>query len=303
MNEKSLLNLPLFIDSGAHGLYNEYARATRQGFGNKDYSWFRSQEFYDYIDRYAEFIKNNSDVIDFYVNVDVIGNPKLTWKSQRYLEKEHGLSPMPVVHFLTEKKWLKRYLDAGHDYIAIGGLGQEVTKSRYYEWADDIFEYICDPKTRVPTVKIHGFALTSHGLMVRYPWYSIDSTSWIQFGAYGSILVPQWRKDGWDYLTPPHVMKVTPRPIKGGKQLSLVYNQAHKKKEIALQYFEEKGYPLGETKWDQEQGEEVAIEEGLSNSSNLRCSLNAIYFLDLVDNLPEWPWPFNRKSRFNIRLV
>lgn len=291
--DKEAYNIPLFIDSGAHSLYNKHVRGSGKGFGGGNYEWYKSPEFWKYVDRYAEFIHKNKHVIDVYANVDVIGHPEYTYKVQKYLEEEWDLRPLPVVHYGTDLKYLQRYIEEGHDYIAIGGLGQEVTLSVYREWADRIFNHICDKETRLPQIKIHGFALTSHKLMTRYPWYSIDSTSWIQYAAFGQIVRPPKRKGEWVYDEPFLLTRVSPREIKGGKMMSMLNTWKKKEQESFLQYIEEKGYKLGKSKM--EKGKEVVEEEGLCNDSNQRCELNAIYFRDLINALPEWPWPFEKR--------
>jgi hypothetical protein len=43
-------------------------------------------------------------------------------------------------------------------------------------------------------LKVHGFGLTVLSLMKRYPWFSVDSTSWVLTGRFGAIYVT--RADG-----------------------------------------------------------------------------------------------------------
>ncbi len=189
-----------FLDSGAHSIYNqkighhgsitpemmakmkkmtamerfatrkehpEVFRAKRKA----SYDYYSTKEFYDYVDTYCQFIHDYHYAIDAYATVDVLFNPKLSWKITKYIEKEWGLKPVPVIHFNTEMKWIHKHLEAGYDYIGIGGLGQEITKANYIEWADKAFNIICDQPSRLPLAKVHGFAMTAHVLLVRYPWF------------------------------------------------------------------------------------------------------------------------------------
>lgn len=157
----------LFLDSGAHSLYNKLIH----GKGRKAYDFFETPEFWEYVDSYAEFVKANKAGIDYYVNVDVIFNPEASWRVLKYLEEKHKLNPLPVIHHGEDLKWVKKHVDAGYDYIGLGGLGQAVTRDMYYQWADVVYDYLCPPPKRLPIVKTHGFAMTAHALMVRYPWY------------------------------------------------------------------------------------------------------------------------------------
>lgn len=157
-----------FLDSGAHSLYTiEVINKAHQN----GYSYYRSREFWDYVDQYAWFLKANGEGIDHYANVDVIFHPRLSWRVLKYLENEHGLRPVPVLHYGTPMKWVDKHLDAGYKYLGIGGLGQEVSKAAYFHWADVLFDRLCPGPARLPVVKTHGFAMTSYELVIRYPWY------------------------------------------------------------------------------------------------------------------------------------
>lgn len=157
--------ISLFLDSGAHSLYTKELIKKQH---SESYSFYESDDFIKYVDEYAAFIKKYKRYIDVYVNVDVIFNPEKSYDIQRYLEDKHDLKPLPVVHFGSDLKWVEFYIDRGYDYIGLGGLGQEVTRNQYINWADRVFELICDTPKRLPKVKTHGFAMTSLKLMLRY---------------------------------------------------------------------------------------------------------------------------------------
>jgi hypothetical protein len=53
---------------------------------------------------------------------------------------------------------------------------------------DRIFTKLCDKNGHCKW-KIHGFGITSPQMMSRYPWYSVDSSSWIKYGAYGMAIL------------------------------------------------------------------------------------------------------------------
>jgi hypothetical protein len=36
-------------------------------------------------------------------------------------------------------------------------------------------------------VKVHGFGMTTFDLIQRYPWFSVDSTSWVMLSSFGSV--------------------------------------------------------------------------------------------------------------------
>jgi len=133
------------------------------------YSFYESDAFWNYVDQYAEWVKQRLHLIDVYVNVDVIFNPELSWKTLKYLENTHDLNPLPVIHANTDKKWLYKHLD-NYEYLGIGGVGQEKTVKEFLPFGDMVFNAITDTKG-YPTHKTHGFAMTSNFLLNRFPWY------------------------------------------------------------------------------------------------------------------------------------
>lgn len=308
-------DIKLFVDSGAHSLYTREIMS--KGLRAEGYEYYETDAFWEYVDSYAEFIKKNEHLIDTYVNIDVIFNNELSWKVQKYLEDQHGLHPLPVLHSSRSgdmMKWLKIYLD-NYEYIGMEGLGQQSTKAQWMNnLGDPVFSKICTKPSYLPTHKIHGFAMTSPDLLARYPWYSVDSTSWIQFGKYGAVVIPRKNKDTYDYSKSPFITFVTSREAKKGHQAHFDnYVDIHQ--EYFYNYFEEKGFIIGSSTFrtvdpngykcaenehwaDRKEGlVETIIEPGISNSHELRDQLNIQFYLDLEANLPPWPWAWIPKVR------
>jgi len=311
----------LFLDSGAHSLYT---KKVINKYHKEGYSFYDTDEFWKYVDDYADFVKKHIKYLDIYANVDVIFNPELSWKVLKYLEKK-GLKPLPVVHYGSDLKWLKKHIDEGYDYIGIGGIGQEVDVNTYYIWADRVFDKICDTEKRLPIVKTHGFAVTSVKLLFAYPWYSVDSTSWVLTGRFGSVYVPIRRED--KYIYNENSLKIcvstqSPSTKEAGKHFCTLTNR---EREEVTKYFNLKGFKIGKSgdtffveksykiKKDEakipeallsvndkkemkaggfDRKVEKIIERGLCNDYKQRDELNIIYFLDLEKNMPEWPWAF-----------
>ena len=250
------------------------------------------------IQEYIKFIKEHIQYIDVYVNLDVIGNAEATWENQQIMEKA-GLWPLPVFHSMFEDmKWLKKYIDAGHDYVGIGGIaGTDFNTKQVVKRLDDCFEYMCPGPDHLPIVKVHGFGITSVPLMIRYPWYSVDSTSWVLSGRFGAVYVPKKKRGRYDFNEIPYKINVSDRSpsVKdAGKHISTF---SEDERRAILSYFKEKGYELGESDKDGE-----IITPGLCNEYKLRDEMNIIYFLDLEDALPDWPWKFKlQKSRGLLR--
>jgi hypothetical protein len=141
---------------------------------------------------YCDWIRKNSDIIRYEDNalmasvLDGIGDPLQTYRNQLTME-EMGVRPLPCFHYGEDERYLEHYI-ANYDYITIGGL-VPISKPQQMMWLDRIWQdYLVDGSGR-PKIKVHGFGLTTIDLVQRYPWYSVDSSSWVQIGAHGNIFL------------------------------------------------------------------------------------------------------------------
>ncbi len=285
----------MFLDSGAHAIYTREVIRKKHKEG---YDFYNSQTFWDYVDAYANFIKKYKTAIDWYVNVDAIFQPETSYKVLKYLENTHKLNPMPVVHWGTDIKWLKKYMDDGYTYIGLGGLGQEVTKKWYYNWADNIFRYICPKPTQLPIIRVHGFAMTAYDLLVRYPWRSVDSASWVKAGGFGQILVPHKRNNKYTFDVSPYSLSVSiesPTNDKEGRNYSTLTKLEQR---VIREWLEIINIPIGKADSD---GKE--LEWGIICSHHARRIANILFFEKLVEWLPEWPWPFKLTPKRRLSNV
>lgn len=141
------------------------------------------------INAYCDYIKKNDDILrkeDGVVMASVldgIGDPLQTYRNQLYMESQNA-KPLPCFHYGEDTRYLEWYV-ANYDYITIGGLVRRTAESQRL-WLDRIWPYMLDGSGR-PKLKVHAFGMTALWLMERYPWFSVDSSSWIQAAAFGSI--------------------------------------------------------------------------------------------------------------------
>lgn len=162
------------------------------------------------IDRaeYASFLAAHKNLLDCYVNLDVIpGRPgkapsieeveTAAGASLRNYEflRGRGLDPMPVFHCGESFQWLQRMLDAGADYIGLGGTVGKPRKVKV-EFFKKCYAEIARVKRPIRT---HGFGCTSASLVAAYPFTTVDSTSWVIGAANGYIMVPAGSRQRFDY--------------------------------------------------------------------------------------------------------
>jgi hypothetical protein len=274
----------LAVDSGAFSLYSKEVGQKRKN-GKRDFSYYETDEYWEYVDEYCSFLLDNQDVIDFYVNVDVIFNPELSWKTLKYMERK-GLSPLPVIHHGADLKWIRRYLKEGYEFIGLGGLGQEMTVASYYAWADKVFDYICPRPSRLPKVRVHGFAMTAYDLMLRYPWWSVDSASWAKAGAWGFIFIPHKRNGRWDFSETPYKMATSIKSPDRKRRGHHINTLSPMERKIVMEWLEYIGIPFG--------GDN---EQGVLNHHESRKVANVHFFHGLQEWFSLWPRPLEVEGR------
>lgn len=295
--------ISLFLDSGAYS------------------AWSQGIEIDIY--KYIDFIKEHKQYIDVYANLDVIGNEQATWKNQKIMEGA-GLEPLPVFHVEDNIKYLHKCVNE-YDHFCLGGMAKGFTTSQRMVFLDMCFGIICDTSDRMPKSKIHGFGMTSLKLMFRYPWYSVDSTSWVLTSRMGSIYVPKYKngqfiynEDCWKIC----LSSRSPGKEDAGKHFDTLPNNVQDK---IKEYLFDRGYKIGksefrrvdEKKYKLEENEkyckekraqdgtrevETIVEDGLCNSYKLRDEVNIIYYLDLEKSMPAWPWPYKPKGMQGFKL-
>lgn len=174
------------------------------------------------LDEYCSYVKKHTDFIEVPAVLDAIGSAEETFKNQQEMERR-GIRALPCFHYGEPEHYLEHYV-ANYDYISLGGMVPIETKQLLL-WLDRIWkDYLID-KDGKAKIKVHGFGLTTEILMRRYPWYSVDSTSWVQLASRGLIYLPGYggvsvskyspaRKvfgDHYDNMAPPLQEAITKR--------------------------------------------------------------------------------------------
>lgn len=157
----------VFLDSGAYSAFTQGIKVD--------------------LPRYCDYIKKNADIILLASVLDAIGDPKQTWLNQQEMEK-NGVKPLPCFHYGEDERYLEAYLEE-YDYISLGGL-VPISTPQLIMWLDRIWDLYLVGKDRRARVKVHAFGITNFQTLRRYPWYSVDSTLWLQSAANGILILP-----------------------------------------------------------------------------------------------------------------
>ena len=132
------------------------------------------------INDYIRYIKDNKEKIEVYSVLDVIGDAEGTKHNQAYMESQ-GTTPLPVYHVGSPFEDLLA-LCKKYDYIALGGLVPHAMNKEFLrKWLDYCFHYTRDK------IKCHGFGLNAEWAWKRYPFYSVDATSWLSGARYAHV--------------------------------------------------------------------------------------------------------------------
>lgn len=136
------------------------------------------------VHEYGKFLQKYGHLVNVYPNLDVKGNITQTQENQKILEEEYGVHPIPVFHVNT-RRWdiLEGYIEK-YPYIALGAIAGENTPT---STMDSDLNNIFSRVKRNPLTKFHGFGVASLQLVSRYPFYSVDSTSWLAGGRFGTL--------------------------------------------------------------------------------------------------------------------
>lgn len=132
---------------------------------------------------YIMYIKKNHKKLEQYASLDVIGDAEKSYRNFKIMKKV-GLNPIPCFHRKEDFKWLKKYIKEDVEYLALGGMVSD-RKKKLSKWLAKCFHII--PKN----VKIHGFGITTPKILKRFPFHSVDSTSWNVYGRFGMVNIFQ----------------------------------------------------------------------------------------------------------------
>lgn len=183
----------IIIDSGAYSAWTKGAKIDVKELG----------EYYKNLKSGAQLYFVNLDVIPGSYGIkptqsQIEKSAQDGWDNMIYLESL-GLKVIPVFHQHEDMKWLTK-LAKHTDYIGISPANDVTTKQRI-AWLDKVFSIIKD------TVKTHGFGATAKSILMRYPWFSCDSTSWKATQRFGMSITANYKKIGL-HRQPGHFMKL-----------------------------------------------------------------------------------------------
>lgn len=146
------------------------------------------------LEAYCDFLLENADWIDVPVALDEIipNDPELAAKrsfDNLVYMRSRGLDPVPVWHVRESIDWIKRILDLGCQYVGLSATSI-VSHAATDDWYEMAWSYLVD-SAGAPLVRVHAFGESRQTILVRYPWASADSSTWLDAERYGTLRVPR----------------------------------------------------------------------------------------------------------------
>ena len=252
------------------------------------------------VDDYADFALAKMECLHKVVNLDRIpgewgrvpspaeveGSAKHGMKNLKRLRKR-GIDAMPVFHQGERFYWLDKMIGEGFDWIGISPANDRTTKQKR-AWLDEVFTHLCGDHG-YPQVKTHGFGVTALPIIFAYPWYSVDSTTWLLQPSYGKLHIPSPKPGGgYDFTKAPGVVAVS--ETREGRQASAqamlpgehIKTMGKSEREYVEQYVKDMGMDMGE----------------MVEHFKFRCKLSAKFFLEMEKAYVPPPWRSKRDTFF-----
>ena len=182
----------IIVDSGAHSFFSErYEEGLSVSNLRKKTKTKQSPE--DYMANYLKWLRQFYDMFDYFVELDIgeIVTQKrvLEWREQIKAEKLYGkcitVNHPAVVPF---EDWLATVKDSESKYVAIEGERANRERLPYNKLIEPCY---------LAGVKVHGFAMLKKDVLEKYPFYSVDSTSWMGGILFGRGMAKNGKKNSF----------------------------------------------------------------------------------------------------------
>lgn len=170
--------MKILIDSGAFTFFKDTK------FQNKSVEWWET-----YLKNYTEFIKAHRDYIFACVELDIdslVGSEQVEkWREKYFYPlEEEGINIIYLYHLDKDMNYFtelcKKHSYVGFSYIEIKRELQE------QELVDETIDKLFNIAKKYNTA-IHGFAITGNKMLLKHPFLSADSTTYLTGAQFGTI--------------------------------------------------------------------------------------------------------------------
>lgn len=130
------------------------------------------------VEQYALWLRANGIAVAFNLDTNDLGE---TLANQAYLEKYTDAYIIPIYHlsdYVEARDLLLDFLK--YPYIGLGGVAGERGNTAM---KDELYRYVF--RNTRDEVRVHGLGITGDSECRTYPFYSVDSSSWLSSVRYG----------------------------------------------------------------------------------------------------------------------
>lgn len=141
-------------------------------------------DYYEYTERYIDFINKNNVKLFFEMDIDDVAGLAKAEELRRKIEIGTGKQPIPIFHKTRGKDYFIN-MCKNYPYVAIGGIAGKGNMTKRKEYMP-YFKWFIDTAHKYGA-KIHGLGFTDLKALEVFDFDSVDSTSWTTGNRFGSI--------------------------------------------------------------------------------------------------------------------
>lgn len=138
-------------------------------------------DWHQYIENYANFINTYKVNHFFELDIDSIVGIYEVEKLRNKLELLTGKQCIPVWHKSRGLEYWKK-MTKEYNYVAIGGIVTKEIKKQEYNMFTGLLQL-----AKKEQCKVHALGFTNVDLLKKYPFYSVDSTTWLSGNRFGRL--------------------------------------------------------------------------------------------------------------------
>lgn len=136
------------------------------------------------VHEYIQFCKDLPKEVEVIAGLDVIGDGEKTRRNWDIM-RDAGVDAIPIYHWGVEPAFLEYYASQT-DFIAIGGITGSI-RGAALPFLSPIF-------LKYPNHRFHGFGINAPEVVMAFPFYSSDATTWRAGSRFGDIMLPSGKR-------------------------------------------------------------------------------------------------------------
>lgn len=169
------------------GKYGDYVKQKKHLLDSGAFSFFggKKTDWIEYADKYAEFINKTNQQLFFELDIDTIKGLSYAEMLRNRIEKQTNKQSIPVWRPSRGVNYWYRMCEE-YNYVAISASGAYDSSWRRKKRSIHVFNKMIAIAKQYNT-KVHGLGFTTISQLKKIPFYSVDSTTWLNAQKYGEL--------------------------------------------------------------------------------------------------------------------